>query len=258
MSQQAIGAKAEVPGTAGASPAGRMDLFVADAGLVEGIAPEQRPAAHRACWVRAVGIEPGGWQAPSDPERFRGWFGLLVIEGVLARHVEIGAMGWIELLGPGDLLRPWTVASEAASSLPAHSRFEAIEPALLAVLDRDFAARIAPWPEITAALVGRAIERSRWLTYQLAAGQPARVDERVWMALWHLADRFGRVTPHGVELVLPRLTHDSLAVMLGARRPTVTSAVRRLADRGLVSQPRRGVWVLHGDPRAGLGRDDPA
>ncbi len=242
----------EAPSSLPPDPAGVVEVLILDGGLADGLAAQARASAVTAAWARTVRLAVGGWDPPARPERFRGWLGLLVLEGLLARHVEIGASAWTELLGPGDLVRPWTRANEAASSLPAHGRYEVVEPARLALLDRDFAVRVAPWPEVAAALLGRAIERSRWLTYQLAAGRPARVEERVWLALWHLADRFGRVTGHGVELSLPHLTHASLAVMLGARRPTVTTAMRRLADRGLVTQVRRGRWLLHGDPRAGL------
>jgi CRP/FNR family transcriptional regulator, cyclic AMP receptor protein len=249
------GGEHEALGRPRAERAAHVNMLVRDPGLAEDIAPEQRTAAERAAWAHSVTVEPGAWDAPSAPERFRGWLGLLVLEGLLARHVEIAAMGWTELLGQGDLVLPWTSAGETTSSLPAHSRYEVLERTRLAVLDRDFAARVAPWPEVAAALVGRAVERSRWLTYQLAAHQPAHIDERVWMVLWHLADRFGRVTPRGVELQIPNLTHEALAQMLGARRPTVTSAVGRLAARGLLTQEHRGAWVLHGDPRDGLERD---
>ncbi len=236
----------------GAAPARAVEVLALDRGLADGLAREQRGPAELAAWAPTIRVAAGGWDAPSDPRRFRGWLGLLVLEGLLARHVAIGAMGWTELLGPGDVLRPWTHATEAASSLPARAHYEVVEPAWLVLLDRDFAVRVASWPEIPAALVGRAVERSRWLAYQLAAGQPARVEERVWTTLWHLADRFGRVTGRGVELRLPHLTHAALATMLGVRRPTVSTAMRRLVAQGLVTQAGRGRWLLHGDPGAGL------
>jgi CRP/FNR family transcriptional regulator, cyclic AMP receptor protein len=225
-----------------------------DAGLAEALAPAERARAEAAARARLVTVPAGRWDVSPAPDRFRGWLGLLLLAGLLARHVEIGAMGWTELLGPGDLLQPWTHTSETASTLPAQARYEVIEPARMAVLDRDFAVRVAPWPEIAAALLARAIERTRWLTYELATRQPARIDERVWLALWHLADRFGRVTARGCELALPGLTHDALAVMLGARRPTVSSALGRLDERGLLTQERRGAWLLHCDAATGLGR----
>lgn len=229
-----------------------VEVLRVDSGLGEALPAVERPRAQAAARAHAIEAPAGRWDVPLAPDRFRGWLGLLLLEGLLARHVEIGAMGWTELLGPGDLLQPWTHVNETASTLPAEARYEVVEPARMAVLDRDFALRIAPWPEISAALLARAIERTRWLTYHLAAGQPARIDERVWMALWHLADRFGRVTPRGVELVLSGLTHEVLAVMLGARRPTVSAALRRLAELELITQQRRGAWLLHGEPSAGL------
>lgn len=236
----------------GEAPVRLVEVLCFDSALAEGLSATDRPQAQAASRARVLDVPSGDWDVAPEPGRFRGWLGLLVLEGLLARHVEVGARGWTELLGPGDLLQPWTRASESISTLPAQARWQVIEPSRVAVLDRDFAVRVAPWPEVAAALLARSIERTRWLTYQLATRQPARIDERVWMALWHLADRFGRVTARGCELVLPGLTHEALAVMLGARRPTVTSALRRLAARGLLTQERRGAWLLHGDARAGL------
>ena len=43
------------------------------------------------------------------------------------------------------------------------------------------------------------------------------------------------------------LTHESLAHLASARRPSVSSALSRLVDRGLLER-RRSVWVLRGDP----------
>lgn len=229
-----------------------IEVLRSDSGLAEALTAVERPRAEAAARARVLAVAPGDWVVSSEPERFRGWLGLLVLDGVLARHIEVGSMAWTELVGPGDVLQPWTRVSESISTMPARARWQVIQPARMAVLDRDFAVRVAPWPEIAAALLARAIERTRWLTYQMATRQPARIDERVWMALWHLADRFGRVTGRGCELVLPGLTHEALAVMLGARRPTVTSALRRLTARGLLTQERRGAWLLHGDALAGL------
>ena len=64
--------------------------------------------------------------------------------------------------------------------------------------------------------------------------------------LWHLADRFGRVTPDGVRLPLP-LTHAQLAGVLGMHRPAVTTALGVLRDKGLVLPLDTG-WLLAGEP----------
>lgn len=231
-----------------------VDVLSVDPELAEALPPAEHARAQAVSRASVLSLRAGRWDVPLTPDRFRGWLGLLLLDGFLARHVEIDSVRWTELLGPGDLLQPWTHSSETASTLPAQACYEVIEPARLAVLDRDFAVRVAPWPEISAALLTRAIERARWLTYQLATRQSARIDERIWMVLWHLADRFGRVSTRGCELAFPGLTHESLAVMLGARRPTVTTALRRLGELGLVTQERRGAWLLHGDAEEGLER----
>jgi CRP/FNR family transcriptional regulator, cyclic AMP receptor protein len=65
------------------------------------------------------------------------------------------------------------------------------------------------------------------------------------LLLWHLAGRWGRV--HSIGTVLPlRLTHDVLADLVAARRPTVTTALSELARRGLVRW-EDDAWVLTGN-----------
>jgi DNA-binding FadR family transcriptional regulator len=44
------------------------------------------------------------------------------------------------------------------------------------------------------------------------------------------------------------LTHRMLGRLIGARRPSVTSALQRLDREGLVTRTRDGAWVLRGMP----------
>jgi CRP/FNR family transcriptional regulator, cyclic AMP receptor protein len=71
-----------------------------------------------------------------------------------------------------------------------------------------------------------------------------RVDTRLHMLFWHLAARWGRVTPDGTVLPLP-VTHALLAEIVASRRPTVSKAVTQLADAGLVTRQGTG-WLLRG------------
>jgi hypothetical protein len=59
-----------------------------------------------------------------------------------------------ELLGPSDLLRPWEHDGE--DTLPVETSFRVIERLTVALLDLKTAARMAPYPQVTGALVGRA------------------------------------------------------------------------------------------------------
>ena len=63
------------------------------------------------------------------------------------------------------------------------------------------------------------------------------------MLFWHLSERWGRVTAEGVRLELP-LTHEVLAELVGAQRPTVTTALSRLARRGELVRVAGRSWLL--------------
>ncbi|MGH3138482.1 MAG: helix-turn-helix domain-containing protein, partial [Gaiellales bacterium] len=61
---------------------------------------------------------------------------------------------------------------------------------------------------------------------------------------WHLAERWGRVEKSGIRLSLP-LTHRLLGQLVAAERPSVSHALARLAQAGLVTGAP-GDWHLHG------------
>jgi hypothetical protein len=91
-----------------------------------------------------------------------------------------------------------------------------------------------------------------------AIGHLTRVDDRLLALLWCLAERWGRVVPDGV-LVNLRLPHRTLAGMVGARRPSVTTALGQLIARNAIERRVDGGWILHGpppEPRANAGDSD--
>jgi hypothetical protein len=65
--------------------------------------------------------------------------------------------------------------------------------------------------------------------------------------MWLLAESWGRVTPAGTTLPLS-LTHDALGALIGARRPTVTLALRELTERGAVIRQDQGWLLLEAPP----------
>jgi hypothetical protein len=185
----------------------------------------------------------GPWEVDENTIDGTGHLGLLIVDGILARGVGVGKRAGIELLGPGDVLRPW-VRSEFAQP---DVNWAVIEPLQIASLDRGFAERVAPWPQIAAAISDRLLLRARALAFHLAVCHLVTVEERLLTILWHFAERWGRVTPQGVVLRLP-LTHELLAGVVGARRPPVSTALGALADKGLVRRGRGGTWILTGPP----------
>ncbi len=213
-----------------------------DAELGEAVCAEHRPQAIAECLADTVVLARGRWRAGGEPTP-RDGIGLLVLEGLLLRRVGIEGRFGAELLGEGDLLRPWQGED---STLSHTTGWLVLERARLALLDGPAAQRMAAYPALTGKLVGRALERSRNLAVNMAIVQQARVTTRLHMLLWHMANRWGRVRSEGVVVPL-HLTHSVLGDLVAARRPTVTSALSELARKELVRPAGRG-WLLFGDP----------
>jgi len=216
------------------------------AGDLEGVRLSE---AKRRCLATTVVLAEKEWQPEREAREARDGFGLLVLDGVLVRRVGLPGRFGAELLGPGDLLRPWQAGEE--TSLPFSVHFAVAERVRIAILDRAFAARAAPFPEVATAISGRAMRRVRNLAVEMAIVHYPEVRRRLLLVLWHLADRWGQVTPDGVRIPL-RLRHQLLADLVGARRPSVTSALTQLTNEGLVRRDQRGL-VLVGDLLQALG-----
>jgi CRP/FNR family transcriptional regulator, cyclic AMP receptor protein len=190
-----------------------------------------------------VRIGPGHWNAPTCDEG--NGFGLLVTRGVLLRRLRYEGRTTAELLGHGDLLQPW-VRQAPLEGCSVAAEWRVLEPAELAVLDRAFALRVARLPQIATGLLEAAVERSRRLAFQQAASHLPGLQDRLAALLWMLADRWGRVTPEGVVVPI-RLTHSTIAELVGAARPSVSTALKALERRGALSR-RGGRWLLRHEP----------
>jgi CRP/FNR family cyclic AMP-dependent transcriptional regulator len=217
--------------------AARLPAEVVDSALLLAVAESQWLPTGPWDPLRVVGDEPGH-------------LGLLVLEGMVARHARLLASEAIELLGAGDLLRPWQ-PDEAAPFLADESRWEVLMPTHVAVLDRRFAAIAGRWPELTAALADRAMRRSRDLTLGMAVAQIPKVHLRLLAVLWHIALRWGVAEEEGLALPI-RLPHELLAHLVVARRQTTTAALGTLVKGGHVSRRSDGRLVLAGTPPADL------
>src|SRR6185503_14617738 len=168
--------------------------------------------------------------------------GLLVLEGLLAIDVSVGDRTATELIGAGDLVQPWDPGTD--DLLDRYSCWHVLMPGRVAVLDAGFAERIRPWPQILLALLRRVGKRASDLDVQRAIASQPRLDVRLALLLWHLAARWGKVEPGGIRISLP-LTHRLMGQLVGAERPSVSHALARLAEAGLVTG-RSEEWHLHG------------
>jgi len=144
------------------------------------------------------------------------------------------------------VLRPWTWDAEG-SHVQAEVGWQVLEETSMAVLDHGLVERIMPWPALGVELFNRGTRRAHHLAVALAISHHQRVDDRLLLTLWHLAERWGRVSPDGVTVPLP-LGHQRLADLVGATRPSVTTALGELTRSGTLSRRDDGTWLLHGAP----------
>src|SRR3954471_13522787 len=163
----------------------RVIVLEADRGLCEVVDPGRAGRARAASLAAAAARRAGSWDAARDAALARDGFGLLVLEGVLVRRVGVEGRFGAELLAAGDLLRPWQHDGEAGA-LPFEMAWRLVAPLRLAVLDRGWAARMAPFPEVAAELIGRALERSRRLATLMAIAQQPRLDQGVGVVVFGL------------------------------------------------------------------------
>ena len=221
-------------------------VFEAEPNLLDGLEPGCAALAWHAGIADSVILSEGPWTPPSAEVLGRGALGLLVVDGLLTRSVGFDGRHTPELVGSGDLLRPWE-ADAVAGLVELEASWQVMQRATVALLDARFAARVSRVPGVFGPLLGRTVQRSRWLAFHTAATQVTRAEPRVLLLLWHLADRWGRVTPHGVHLPL-RLTHAFLARLACMRRPTVSAALATLARAGDLQRNADRTWMLTGAP----------
>jgi CRP/FNR family transcriptional regulator, cyclic AMP receptor protein len=222
----------------------RAVVLDADTELAELVPEPQIQTARQASVAAVVDLPTGRWDARDHADRAREGYGLLVLDGILVRRVGYADRFGAELLAAGDLLRPWDF--DGVESLSFKSTWRVLSGTQMAVLDLAWTERMARYAKVGPALAGRALARSRRLAAMMAISQQPRLDERLWMLFWELADRHGRVRSDGVYLDLP-LTHEVLSHLVAARRPSVSGALTKLADQGRLRREGRR-WVLSGPP----------
>ena len=227
-----------------------ISIVDADADLASLLAEPERERARREALTRVRHLSVGAWDAASSVEKDRHHRGFLIIDGLLSREVHVLGRQCVELLGDGDVLRPWRWDPDG-SHVHAEVGWMVLEPTRLAVLDHGLVTRMNPWPQLGLELFARGTRRAHSLAVALAIAHHQRVEDRLQLTLWHLAERWGRVSPEGIIVPLP-LSHQRLADLVGAHRPSVTTAMGALARAGAVSRREDGVWMLHGDPPAEL------
>jgi CRP/FNR family transcriptional regulator, cyclic AMP receptor protein len=220
-------------------------VLLEDPELAQGLGGERLTAATRDCVAEAIQVPAGAWSPPHDIDGTNFGIGLLMLDGLVVRRVGVAGRFGAELLGDGDLLRPWQ-QDDGSTTLLHTGKWNALRPCRLALLDTEFAFHASRYPEVLSTLFGRALRRSRHVAVNMAIVQQPRIDLRLHMLFWELADRWGKVRQDGVHVPL-HLTHSTLADLVAARRPTVTKALGELAESSAVIWTGED-WLLPGEP----------
>lgn len=140
----------------------------------------------------------------------------------------------LSVMGPGEFFGEMSLLDDE----PRSAHVIAMEDSSLAVLRReDFEGLLTQTPQIALALLRELSRRLR------------RADEKVGSLV--LLDVQGRVArllldmagEEGGERITRRLTHHTIAQMIGSSRETVSRTMRDLTDKGLIAVQRRDIVI---------------
>ena len=215
----------------------RMALLEVDQDLVAALTTEERRLL-AGIWLPVLDLPTEPLDITTLFERHDA-FGMVVLGGLLMHSLQIGAQPGLRLLGAGDVV---TAREAPPSELVVGAAWRANSGTSAVMLGRDFLRAVSHAPGLLVSFGARVAEQMERLTTQLMISQLPRVEDRLLAMLWLLAESFGHVTPTGTAVPLV-LTHEVLGGLVGARRPTVSLALRSLADAEAVRHQDQG-WLL--------------
>jgi hypothetical protein len=219
----------------------RMSLMTAEPSLARRLPRAELESARESVTIARMSVPVGEWNPPREPHPRH--LGFLMLEGLILRDVCVARDWSSEILSRGDLLRPWL--EDSASFVAA--RWQVLEEVEFAVLDPAATVQIGRFPDLVDELVDRAMRRSRAMAVHALIEGVHRIDERILLLFWHLAEQHGKRVDGQIEVPL-RLSHSHLSRLVGARRPTVTTALGALAGEGKLIRLDDGGWAVRGEP----------
>ncbi|MFL5844540.1 MAG: helix-turn-helix domain-containing protein [Solirubrobacteraceae bacterium] len=218
----------------------RIALLDADPDLARHVTADEAPRARRQVTAPLLIVPEGVFHPAGALGAGKNPFAAIVLSGLVARELTVGGQPTLRLLGPGDIIHGNPV--EAGLLIPEES-YTATLPTRLAIIDDHFLLAVRHWPRLLTALVERSGEQLDSTLIQLAISQQPRVEDRLVAMFRALAERWGHVTTDGVIVPLS-LTHEALGRLIGARRPTVTLALKALAAERRLERQDDGSWLL--------------
>jgi CRP-like cAMP-binding protein len=217
-------------------------LLEAEPDLGRWLSPADFENARARAVLPVTDLDEGTWHARilTQDEGVRGHVhGFLVVSGVLAQNVRLLDRTSIRVIAPGDIALLDGLEND---SIPTHWTWSTLAPSQLAILDQRLLLFGRRWPALLSAIMARAGEQTRHAQIQHAISNQPRVEDRLILLFWTLGDRIGVVRSEGLSVPV-QLKHETIAQMIGARRPTVSLALSSLAERGLVYRTTEG-WLV--------------
>ena len=193
-----------------------------------------------------LALQSGHWDVPHG-DGSHGRLGFLVLEGLIARDMTLAGRTATELVGEGDVVQPWLAQQREDGLIPYRVGWHVLMPVRLAILDDSFTRSLARWPQVMSTLLERAVRRAHRMSIHEALLQLSPVESRLIVLFWHLAERWGHVTPAGIAIRL-QLPHALLGQLVGCRRASVTTALQHVYATGDLARRDDGTWLLKGDP----------
>jgi CRP/FNR family cyclic AMP-dependent transcriptional regulator len=185
-------------------------------------------------------VRAGVWDPRTTWDAGRGWFTVLVLDGLLVGEASLDGVAAAHLRMAGDLVDPVAPREHVLSSEAVTWRV--LEDARLAILGRRFLAATREHPGLTLALYRRQADQLDRAFRLAALTQLPRVEQRIVALFRALGDERGRIVPTGVVVDLP-VTHEGIGRLVGAKRPTVSLALKQLDREGILG--RRGSrWFI--------------
>ncbi|HWT94201.1 MAG TPA: helix-turn-helix domain-containing protein, partial [Solirubrobacteraceae bacterium] len=230
------------------APGPAVALLDVEPEIAAGVPEEELALLRRHTTLPGLLLAAEPWSPPAASALGADPFALLVVEGLVTRSVALSDRASTQLHGPGDLVTPW---HDTDGLVPAVVEWRVNLPTHVAVLDERVLLAARRWPSVFRLVFDRLACQAARHAVHTAIGQLPRVDTRIMAILWHLAERFGRVTPDGVVVPL-RLTHEALGHLIGSQRPTVTLALRQLTEAGALHRTPEGAWVLRNGTQVDL------
>ena len=142
----------------------------------------------------------------------------------------------LSVLGDGDFFGEMSLINDE----PRSAHVIAMKDSQLLVLRRDdFQSRLEEQPKIALKLLRVLVQRLRHADEKIGGLVLLDVNGRVAQLLLKLAEESGgpRITR--------RLTHHTIAQMIGSSRETVSRAMRELVERGTIDVSRREITIKH-------------